>query len=74
MANVGPNTNGSQFFITYGAASHLDRVYTVFGHVIDGFDTLDKMEKVPVGKKNRPLNDIILESITIHANPLAQVE
>ena len=39
--------------------------------VIDGFETLDAIEKVPVGKKNRPLTDIILESITIHANPLA---
>jgi peptidyl-prolyl cis-trans isomerase-like 3 len=39
--------------------------------VIDGFETLDSMEKVPVGKKNRPLTDIKLDRITIHANPLA---
>ena len=39
--------------------------------VIDGFETLDAMERVPVGKKNKPLADIILENITIHANPLA---
>lgn len=74
MANNGPNTNASQFFITYAAASHLDHVYTIFGHVISGFDTLDKMEKVPVGKKNRPTSDIIIESVTIHANPIAPKE
>ena len=39
--------------------------------IIDGFDTLDAMERVPVGKKNRPLADIKLENVTIHANPLA---
>jgi peptidyl-prolyl cis-trans isomerase-like 3 len=39
--------------------------------VIDGFEALDAMEKVPVGKKNRPLADMLLESVTIHANPLA---
>ncbi|KFM28052.1 Peptidyl-prolyl cis-trans isomerase-like 3 [Auxenochlorella protothecoides] len=48
MANSGPNTNGSQFFITYKAHAHLNGKYTVFGQVIDGMDTLDRMEKVPV--------------------------
>ncbi|CCF75630.1 peptidyl-prolyl cis-trans isomerase-like 3 [Babesia microti strain RI] len=75
MANLGkPNTNGSQFFITYSRQSHLDGQYTVFGRVIDGFDTLDKLEKEPVKEKNRPVKDIIIESITIHANPIAMGE
>lgn len=39
--------------------------------VIDGLDVLDAMEKTPVGKKNRPVNDILLKSVTIHANPFA---
>ena len=39
--------------------------------MIDGFDTLDKLEKEPVGKANRPLNDILIVDITIHANPIA---
>ena len=71
MANNGPDTNASQFFITYAAQPHLNNKYTIFGRVIDGFEVLDAMEKVPVGAKNRPLSDITIERITIHANPLA---
>lgn len=72
MANNGPNTNASQFFITYAKQPHLDLKYTVFGKVIDGMDTLDELEKVPVNPKNfRPLRDIRLNAVTIHANPFA---
>jgi peptidyl-prolyl cis-trans isomerase-like 3 len=71
MANQGPNTNGSQFFIMYAAQPHLDNQYTIVGKVIHGFDTLDAMERVPVGKKNRPLSSILLDSCVIHANPMA---
>lgn len=71
MANNGPNTNGSQFFITYGSQPHLNNMYTIFGQVIDGFPALDAIEKIPVAKKNRPLSDIRIESVIIHANPLA---
>lgn len=72
MANTGPNTNGSQFFLTYGRQPHLNGVYTVFGRVIDGFDTLDKIEKEPVTAKNKPIKPITLESCIIHANPIAE--
>ncbi|KAF7266978.1 hypothetical protein GWI33_019758 [Rhynchophorus ferrugineus] len=72
MANNGPNTNGSQFFISYGPQPHLDLKYTVFGKVIDGLETLDELEKLPVNSKNyKPLNDTRINSVTIHANPLA---
>lgn len=71
MANSGPNTNASQFFITYKAHPHLNGKYTVFGHVIDGLDTLDKLEKVPVDGSDRPRQEIRLNRVTIHANPLA---
>ncbi|KAG0914595.1 hypothetical protein G6F33_004108 [Rhizopus arrhizus] len=72
MANSGPNTNGSQFFITYAKHPHLDTKYTVFGKVIDGADsTLDMMEKVPVDEKHRPLQEFRIKSVTIHANPIA---
>ncbi|KAF6017791.1 PPIL3 [Bugula neritina] len=71
MANSGPDTNGSQFFITYAKQPSLDMKYTVFGRVIDGLETLDELEKQPVNEKHKPLNPIHLNSITIHANPLA---
>ena len=71
MANSGPNTNGSQFFITYAKHPHLDNNYTVFGKVIDGFDALAAIERVPVTDKHRPVNEVKLERIHIHANPLA---
>ncbi|KAL1515226.1 hypothetical protein AB1Y20_001861 [Prymnesium parvum] len=72
MANSGPRTNASQFFITYAKHPHLDNNYSVFGKVIDGFETLDAMERVPVGAKHRPVNEMRIERITIHANPLAE--
>ncbi|EME78705.1 uncharacterized protein MYCFIDRAFT_63548 [Pseudocercospora fijiensis CIRAD86] len=71
MANKGAATNGSQFFITFAAASHLDGKNTVFGRVLEGWDTLDKMEDVKVDKKSRPEEKIKLERVQIHANPLA---
>ncbi|EPQ12621.1 Peptidyl-prolyl cis-trans isomerase-like 3 [Myotis brandtii] len=61
------------FFITYGKQPHLDMKYTVFGKVIDGLETLDELEKLPVNEKTyRPLNDVHIKDITIHANPFAQ--
>ncbi|KYM92999.1 Peptidyl-prolyl cis-trans isomerase-like 3 [Atta colombica] len=72
MANNGPNTNGSQFFITYAPQSHLDLKYTLFGKVIDGLETLEQLEKLPINPKNyKPLAEIRINNITIHANPLA---
>jgi peptidyl-prolyl cis-trans isomerase-like 3 len=73
MANKGPGTNGSQFFICFDKAPHLDGKNTVFGHIIgdDGLATLNKMETIEVDKKYRPKENIKIETITIHANPLA---
>uniref|UniRef100_A0A0P4WRK9 Peptidyl-prolyl cis-trans isomerase n=1 Tax=Scylla olivacea TaxID=85551 RepID=A0A0P4WRK9_SCYOL len=51
MANSGPNSNGSQFFISYCPQPHLDLKYTVFGKVIDGLDVVDELEKLPVNPK-----------------------
>lgn len=74
MANSGPNTNSSQFFITYSKQSQLNRSYTVFGKVIDGFESLDLMEREPVDSNDLPLNEIKIHSVTIHANPIADNE
>ena len=74
MANSGPNTNNSQFFFAYEKHVHLDGIYTIFGRIIDGLQTLDQMEKEPVGKAHRPLNEIKLINITLHANPIADNE
>eukprot|EP00386_Alphamonas_edax_P009909 GDKI01032404.1.p2 GENE.GDKI01032404.1~~GDKI01032404.1.p2 ORF type:complete len:167 (+),score=42.27 GDKI01032404.1:112-612(+) len=75
MANQGvPNSNGSQFFFTYSRQPHLNGVYTVFGRLIDGLDTLDKFEKEPVNEKNKPQRPIVIESVIIHANPIAEEE
>ncbi|KAF5340921.1 hypothetical protein D9758_012177 [Tetrapyrgos nigripes] len=75
MANSGPDTNKSQFFMTYSKQPHLDGKYTIFGKVIDGADsTLDAMERVPVNNKNRPVSEIKLTHVTIHANPIADAQ
>ena len=76
FAGNGPNTIGSQFFITYAAATHLNNQFTIFGQLINdtkSLEVLELLESQPVqGKKNRPVNDIVLEKITIDANPFAQ--
>jgi peptidyl-prolyl cis-trans isomerase-like 3 len=73
MANSGPNTNQSQFFITYSRLSKLNKLYTVFGRIIDGFESLDTMEREPVRKDDSPLNDITVHRVHIHANPFAEL-
>ncbi|KAM7200927.1 Cyclophilin-like domain containing protein [Rhypophila sp. PSN 637] len=74
MANKGPGTNGSQFFILFEKAPHLDGLNTVFGKLLgdDSLATLAKIEKLEVDKKNRPKETVKIERVTIHANPLAQ--
>lgn len=72
MANNGPGTNASQFFITYASQPQLDLKYTLFGRVLDGFDALDELEKMPVNPKNyKPTVEKRIQSVTIHANPMA---
>lgn len=56
MANSGPNTNASQFFVTYAKQPHLNGLYTIFGKVIHGFEVLDLMEKVKLPISDRKFN------------------
>mmetsp|Transcript_4862 Transcript_4862/g.12449 ORF Transcript_4862/g.12449 Transcript_4862/m.12449 type:complete len:169 (-) Transcript_4862:746-1252(-) len=71
MATREPDSNASQFFITLAAQPHLDNKSCAFGQVVAGYDVLDRIEAVPVGRKNRPEQPIELRRITVHANPLA---
>ncbi len=66
MANSGPNTNGSQFFIvTAGACPWLDRKHTVFGEVKSGMETVVAIEGVHTGPGDRPTEDVVLKSVTV---------
>jgi peptidyl-prolyl cis-trans isomerase-like 2 len=72
MANKGKNTNSSQFFITYRAASHLDRKHTIFGRMIDGMDTLKMLEDVPVDSSDRPKEEVKIVEAVVYVDPFEE--
>ena len=66
MANAGPNTNGSQFFVISGPSGvNLPPSYSLFGKVVKGLDVVDAIEKVETGRGDKPVTDVIIESVTI---------
>jgi peptidyl-prolyl cis-trans isomerase A (cyclophilin A) len=65
MANAGPHTNGSQFFVTLVPTPWLDNKHAIFGEVVEGMDVVQKIGKSQTGRNDRPTKDIVMNSVTI---------
>ncbi len=65
MANAGPNTNGSQFFVTLGATEWLTGKHTIFGEITEGMEVVEAISRVDTDRSDRPITDVVLEQVEI---------
>jgi peptidyl-prolyl cis-trans isomerase A (cyclophilin A) len=68
MANAGPNTNGSQFFVTVAPTAWLTGKHTIFGEVIEGYDVVEAISRADRDKNDRPRKDVVLERVEVSGN------